>query len=172
MGKILAVWFLGFMLLASAAYGAQAPMPGCSCLNEGMCQRRMGMVVRGLGLNEQQKDSIKKIGFGLMKEAVRKRADIAVARIELRELLQKDNVDMGAVGAKLKQIASLQTGLCMSRIKAMEEIKSKLTPEQRLKFRKDMTVWRMRMRRGEYTFARWPFIGETRGMGNSPPPAQ
>ncbi len=156
MRKVLVVLFLGFVFLASASYSAYGEMQGCQRRNEGMMTRRaiiprrmgmpgaglrMIMAFKGLGLNEQQKDSIRKIGFGLMKEAVRKRADIKVARIELREVLQKDHVDMSAVESKLKQIASLQTDLRLSFIRAREEIKSKLTPGQRLKFRKNMRRW-------------------------------
>ncbi len=41
---------------------------------------------------------------------------------------------MGAVEAKVKQTESLRTDLLMSHIRTLEEIKAKLTPEQRQKF--------------------------------------
>ncbi|MDA8162849.1 MAG: Spy/CpxP family protein refolding chaperone [Desulfobacteraceae bacterium] len=152
MKRILAAMFAGFLFLAAASYSAYAEMRGCMCRSEGMMHHPGGMTgagpgirqaFRGLGLGEQQKTAIKGIGFKLMKEAVRKKADIRIARIELRELLQKDKVDMAAVEAKLKQIADLQTSLRLSKIKAMEEIKADLTPAQRQKFRENFRrlIW-------------------------------
>ncbi len=89
----------------------------------------------GLGLDEKQREAIKEIKSRVIKEAVRKRADEHIAGIELKDLLDKDPVDMKAVEAKLKQIETLKTEMHLSFITATEEVKSKLTPEQRKKFR-------------------------------------
>jgi Spy/CpxP family protein refolding chaperone len=91
-----------------------------------------------LGLDEKQKQAIKNIRTAARKETIRKAADIKIAGIELRETLDNDPVDIGAVEAKLKQMESLRTDLHMSRIKAMEEIKATLTPEQRQKFKTNL----------------------------------
>ncbi|MFI5295020.1 MAG: Spy/CpxP family protein refolding chaperone [Thermodesulfovibrionales bacterium] len=96
---------------------------------------RIGKALADLGLDEKQKEAIKDIRTIAKKDAIRKIADIRIARIELREILDKDPVDMGAVEAKLKQLESLKTDMHMSRIKTLEEIKAKLTPEQRQKFK-------------------------------------
>ena len=88
-----------------------------------------------LGLDEKQKEAVREIKTRVMKEAVRKRADLEVARIDLRDILHKDQVDMNAAEATLKKMASLQTDLRLSHIKALEEIKAKLTPEQRKQFK-------------------------------------
>ena len=58
-----------------------------------------------------------------------------IARIDLRDLLDKEHVDMKAVESKLKTIESLETDIRLSRIKAFEEIKSELTPDQRKKLK-------------------------------------
>ena len=58
----------------------------------------------GLGLDEKQREAIKEIKSRVIKEAIRKRADEHIAGIELKDLLDKDPVDMKAVEAKLKQI--------------------------------------------------------------------
>ncbi|MFA4918794.1 MAG: periplasmic heavy metal sensor [Thermodesulfovibrionales bacterium] len=89
----------------------------------------------GLGLDEQQREAIKEIKSKVIKEAIRKRADERIAGVELKELLDKDPVDMKAVEAKLKQIETLKTEMYLSLITATEEVKSKLAPEQRKKFR-------------------------------------
>ena len=88
-----------------------------------------------LGLDEKQKDAIKAIQSRVMKDTIRKRADVEVSGIELRELLRKDPVDMSAVEAKLKKTESMRTDMRLTHIKAMEEIKAILTPEQRKKFK-------------------------------------
>jgi Spy/CpxP family protein refolding chaperone len=56
-----------------------------------------------------------------------------IAQLELRELLSQDPVDMKAVEAKVKQIEGLRTDIHLALIKAKEEVKAKLTPEQRQK---------------------------------------
>jgi len=88
-----------------------------------------------LGLDEKQKEAIREIRSRMMKDTIKKKADLAVARIDLRDILHKDQVDMNAAETTLKKMASLQTDLRLSHIKAMEEIKTKLTPEQRKQFK-------------------------------------
>ena len=87
-----------------------------------------------LGLDENQKKDIREIKDSTMKNTIRKRADLEIARVDLRAMLQRDQVDMKAVEAKLKEMASLQTETRLAWIKAVQEIKEKLTPEQRKKF--------------------------------------
>ncbi len=70
-----------------------------------------------------------------MKEGIRKRDELQIAAIELREILAKDPVDIKVAEAKLKQIASVRADIQLSHIKTVEEIKSKLTKEERKKFK-------------------------------------
>jgi Spy/CpxP family protein refolding chaperone len=95
-------------------------------------------ILMTLGLDEKQKDAVKEIVRKTMKETIKRRADLDIARIDLRDLLDKDSVNMNAVESKLKQIASLEADIHLSRIKAHEEIKSKLTPDQRKKLKEVM----------------------------------
>jgi Spy/CpxP family protein refolding chaperone len=91
--------------------------------------------VTGLGLDEKQREAIKEIKSKVIKETIKKSADSQVAHIELKDLLDKDPVNMKAVEAKLKQIEIIKTEMHLSLIRAVEEVKSKLTPEQRKKFK-------------------------------------
>jgi len=95
----------------------------------------MGKRLMDLGLDEKQKDAIKDINSKVLKSAIRKRADLEIARIELRDILDKDIVDLNAVEALLKKTESLMTDIHLLHIKAAEEIKAKQTPEQRKKFK-------------------------------------
>jgi len=88
-----------------------------------------------LNLDEQQRTSINEIKSKMMKDAIRRSADMRIAQIELKDLLSQDPVDMKAVEAKVKQLESMKTEMRLSHIKAREDIKAKLTPEQRKEFR-------------------------------------
>jgi hypothetical protein len=68
-----------------------------------------------------------------MKTRIKQRADLRIAELELGELLEADPVDMGQVEGQLKAIEGLRTTLRLSLIKAHEQAKGILTPEQRQK---------------------------------------
>ncbi|HOE17360.1 MAG TPA: periplasmic heavy metal sensor [Syntrophorhabdaceae bacterium] len=88
-----------------------------------------------LGLDAKQKEAVREIKSREVKDNIKKMADVRIADIELRDILDKDPVDMSAVEAKLKWISSLMTDMRLSRIKAIEEIRAKLTPEQNKRFK-------------------------------------
>ena len=163
---LLGLFLLGFVSgISHAEKGAGMQKPEKARCEEGrkmegMRHRGMGMIraehrirraLRNIGLDEKQKEALRDIRSSAAKEAVRKRADFMVARIDLRDMLDKDPVDMAAVEAKLKQIGSIKTDMHLLRIKTIEEIKSKLTPEQRQKFRTNLRrdwKWHGRWGRG------------------------
>lgn len=134
--------------LAALAYGQ---MGGYGMGGRGMGQGMMGDCVMGgrmmdaenhmsqhlmgLNLDEQQKTLIGEIKSRMMKETIQRNADMRIVHIDLMDLLSKDPVDMKAVEAKVKQSEMMRTEMHLSHIKAMEDIKTKLTPEQRKKFR-------------------------------------
>lgn len=89
----------------------------------------------GLGLDEKQKAVIKEINSRVMKSTIKKRADIEIAKIELQDILDRETVDLSAAETAVKKTETLMAEVHLMHIKAMEEIKSKLTPEQRKKFK-------------------------------------
>jgi Spy/CpxP family protein refolding chaperone len=91
-----------------------------------------------LGLDEKQKEALKALRSKTMKDMVKKKADKQIADIELRDLLDKDTVDMKAVEALAKKKESLKTEMFLAHVKAHEEMKSILTPEQRKKLKEMM----------------------------------
>ena len=96
-------------------------------------EHHLARVLDGLNLDEQQKKVIGEIRSSIKKDTIRRMADISIARLELRDLLLQDPADMKAVEAKVRQLGSLRTEMHLSHIKALETIKTKLTPEQRKK---------------------------------------
>ena len=95
-----------------------------------------GLPFQSLNLDDKQKEAWKEIENSFTKELIRKRADEQIAEVELRELLEKDTVDLKTVETKLKQIATIKTETQLIVIKSIEKMKAKLTPEQREMSRK------------------------------------
>jgi Spy/CpxP family protein refolding chaperone len=152
MKKLMMGVLLGFLFLAVASHESYAESCGCGGemgMHRGSTMMHQGPGFRegfhdflwkkftGLGLSDKQKDAFKTIQSRATKDTIKKRADLELARVELRELLDKDSVDMSAVEASLKKGEAIRTDLHLSHIKAMEEIKALLTPEQRKKFKED-----------------------------------
>jgi Spy/CpxP family protein refolding chaperone len=97
-------------------------------------------VIDALGLDDNQATAVKSILQQLQKEMIKKRADIQVAEVELREILGKDSVDVKVAEAKVKQIASLKIDAAMMHIQGIEDVKAKLTPEQKKKLTEMMQM--------------------------------
>lgn len=148
---VVVVAVISVVAVAALAYGqmgghgtGQGMMggPGAGCgMMGGMDGRMMGgdhqmwNFLAGLNLDEQQKAAVATIKSRTAKESIRRMADMRIAHIELKDLLGKDPVDMKAVEAKVKQSEALRTEMHLSHMKAMEEVKASLTPEQKKKFR-------------------------------------
>jgi Spy/CpxP family protein refolding chaperone len=86
-----------------------------------------------LDLTEAQKTAIHQIRLSLKKNMILNRADLKLAKLELHEQLRTDAVNMGTVELQVNKIEGLKTAVKLNAIKAREEIKSTLTPEQRKK---------------------------------------
>jgi Spy/CpxP family protein refolding chaperone len=91
------------------------------------------MLKAELGLLDEQVKQLTQIFSQAMKTHIKQDADLRIAEFELGELLEADPVDMGQVEGKLKAIEGLRTTLRLSLIKAHEQAKGLLTPEQRQK---------------------------------------
>lgn len=113
---------------------------GCGCAGS---YSPMSMFKK-LGLDEKQKEAVRAIHLQTKKTMIKKAADIKVAKIELQEILSKDPVDLAAAEAAVKKIENQRTEMKMMRIKAMEEVKSNLNPEQRKKFSEMMSFLSMK----------------------------
>ena len=92
----------------------------------------------GLGLDDKQQEALKALRSKTVKDMVKKRADKQIADIELQDLLDKDPVDMKAVEVLAKKKGSLKTDMFLAHVKAREEMKSLLTPDQRKRLKEMM----------------------------------
>ena len=130
-------------VVVAASYGTADPK---DC---GSCRQGAGMHGEGMGpwhhafqdrlnalsLDQTQRTAVREIQNRTKKDQVKKRAELQVAMLELDELLEADTADLKAVEAKMKQVESLRTSLHLAMIKEQEEIKARLTPEQRTQLR-------------------------------------
>ena len=137
---VAAVSIVALAALAYGDMGGRGMGPGmmCGCGMDGQmmeAEHHMSKHLMGLNLDEQQKTLIGEIKSRMMKETIRRTADMRIVQIELKDLLSQDTVDMKAVEAKVKQLEMINTEMRLSHIKAMENFKTKLTPEQRKKLR-------------------------------------
>jgi Spy/CpxP family protein refolding chaperone len=84
---------------------------------------------------QQQVTQLKKLWGDQRKLAIRRRADVAIARMEMEELLDGPSVDEKALNAKVKELSDLQAATLRSRVDAQLALRKVVTPEQQQKLR-------------------------------------
>ncbi len=120
---------------------------GCGCMGMGM-MGDPGHILRNakfLGLDAKQKTAIGEIVLKARKETIKKMADLEIARLDLKEIVKKDLIDMDAAKAKIKQIEAIKSDMMLAHIADLEKIRNVLTPEQREKFNELMEMPMMGM---------------------------
>lgn len=152
MRKSLVSMFFGFIFIAAMVSNAQAQMCGCMGEKGGGMQaggmQGCGMMMddnhpmwkhlMSLGLDDKQKDALKALRSKTVKDMIKKMADQQIAGIELKDLLDKDPVDMKSVEASVKKNESLKADMFLAHIKTHEEMKSILSPDQRKRLKEMM----------------------------------
>lgn len=89
-----------------------------------------------LGLSVEQERSLRELREGFEKEAIKRKADVEVAELELKGLLEADKVDIAKMEVLVRKTAMLRADLRVARIKVIEAGKAVLTPEQQEKFKR------------------------------------
>ena len=102
---------------------------------EMMLLRGEGPLAKQLNLSNDQKKKLRDIGDRMMRQAIRRRSDIELAMLDLRNLLHEDNPDQARVNRQIDQIASLRADQAKAAIGARLEARQVLTREQREKLR-------------------------------------
>jgi len=88
-----------------------------------------------LELTDEQIKALKSIKMDFLKGELKKEADLKIAQLELRSLMDEE-ASLKEIEAKLKSAHKLKTDLKLSHIKAVREAKALLTPEQKEKVKK------------------------------------
>ena len=99
-----------------------------------------------LGLSAEQAAKLQALRQEGRKEAIRRRADLQLARIELDEALNAASIDEKLVAEKLQSLNRLQAAALQARVDQRLACAKVLTPEQRAKMRQLRGEWRGRDR--------------------------
>jgi Spy/CpxP family protein refolding chaperone len=122
--KLFAAAGAGVALLAvgTAVVAAQEPRRGP--------RADFAAIRADIGLTDQQVSEIRKLHQQERKVAIRRNADLRVARMELDELLGAATLDEAAVAAKVKAIGELQAAAFKARTESRLAIRRLVTAEQ------------------------------------------
>jgi Spy/CpxP family protein refolding chaperone len=123
-----------------------------------------------LGLTEDQATRLRQITVETEKAAIKTRADLAVRRIELRELLKADNPDRDTVMKKVQEVSDLTGQLMQQHVQALLSAKTILTPEQQKKLREFRASQRWGRPGMQGQGMRAPRPGMPGGQGRPPMP--
>ncbi len=101
-----------------------------------------------LGLSAEQTQRLEEIRLKAQRKTIKLKADLKLAHLDLRGLLQAEHPDKQAIYKKLDEIGALRTRLERNRIDTRLEIRNLLNPEQRKKLRgRKRQLFRQRKRR-------------------------
>ena len=121
-----------------------------------------------LELTDAQKTRIKKITLDAQKEEIAKQADLRIARLELRAMMEELKPDRTKIRSQIKKISNLRSEVQIISVNQRLDIKEQLTPEQIKKFQ-DLRKERSKHFRGEGPRHR---KGLCRGWGRHGPPGE
>jgi Spy/CpxP family protein refolding chaperone len=119
-----------------------------------------------LSLSADQAAQLRKLRIEGRKQAIRQHADLAIARLELAELMDAPTVDEKAVAAKVKAISDLQAAALKARTDERLAMRRLLSPEQQEKMKQLMQ--RNRWERGPRPVRGWRHLQPA--TGEAPPP--
>lgn len=99
--------------------------------------QKLGIIelISRLDLSEKQTKKVEEVRLKAEGKAIKLRAELKLARLDLRELLQKDYPNKEAIYKKVEEIGALKTRLEKDRIDARLETHKLLTLEQRRELR-------------------------------------
>jgi Spy/CpxP family protein refolding chaperone len=115
-------------MLAGTAGAQPAPPPG----PPGDARER---IKTELGLTDEQVERLRALKVEENKANIRRRADLAVARIELEEMLGAATVDERALAAKIKAVSDMQAAAAKARLEARLALRKVLSAEQYAKLK-------------------------------------
>lgn len=111
------------------AHSRKKCMHGMGMMEDGIYGKMYSML-KTLRPDPAQTAKMRMIDADFRKKAARAGAELEVAQIELGELMEASPVNLDKVKAKLVEISSKRADLSFLSIKALEDVKKILTPEQ------------------------------------------
>ena len=102
----------------------------------GMCIEHADM----MGLTDDQVMKMKPLHTEMQKKQARFKADLKIAEIELREIMEVKDFDLEKASSAIRKTADIKTSHHLEMLKAMKEMRTNLTDEQFKKMKKMMPM--------------------------------
>jgi len=90
---------------------------------------------KDLGLSQEQRAKIKAIATDYTKSRIREEADLKLAEVDVRTLVQNEKADLAAIETAMKKSENTRTTLRLEGVKALRAATAVLTSEQVEKWR-------------------------------------
>ena len=87
-------------------------------------------IVKEIGLTDEQQEKLRKLVLSYEKEQIKTNADIQIAELELRDLMEQDNPNIKEVDKKIDEVGKLRIAAEKDKIHLMLDAKKILTPGQ------------------------------------------
>jgi len=84
-------------------------------------------------MNSEQMNQLDNVIMAHMKNAIQRKAEIRVQKVELRQMLRQSPMDLGAVENQIHQLSSLKADFQMEGIRLYSEVLNILTDQQKTK---------------------------------------
>jgi Spy/CpxP family protein refolding chaperone len=101
----------------------------------GMRHGGMGRGFAMLDLTDDQREKLKAVHEKQQRRDVQARADLEIARMDLRDLVQAEKPNTSAINAQIDKMAKLQAERRKAQVGTLLEARALLTPEQQKKLR-------------------------------------
>jgi len=134
MKKHLTLAMIGMVGLGGVAL-AQRPEPAPPGPPKGRAHPSVSMMKDELGLTDEQASQLRKLHNEQRRAAIRRRADLRIARMDLDELMNAASVDEKALSAKMKEIGDLEGAALKARVDSRLALRKVLTPDQLAKMK-------------------------------------
>ncbi|MHB0912620.1 MAG: Spy/CpxP family protein refolding chaperone [Armatimonadota bacterium] len=92
---------------------------------------KMMMLREELGLSDDQVDRIRDIYTNMRKHKVQLRSRIEMNKIDLQTMMMREEMNMQEIEQKIREIANLKAEKYIGWVRAMQEMRNVLTPDQR-----------------------------------------
>jgi Spy/CpxP family protein refolding chaperone len=118
-----------------------------------------GRAIHALDLSDAQHEKFADIRERQMRRDIQARADLQIARLDLRKAMRSEKPEAGAIDSQIDRVAKLRADMAKTRVASLLEARALLTPDQLKKLHD------LRMRPPGAGMPGVPGMGRGRGMG-------
>jgi len=111
--------------------GDLGPGPRAPMARVGRPGSRHRELMEAIKLTDAQRDRLRDLHDRQRRDAIRARADLQIAALDLRRMLEEDHADRSAIESQIDKISSERAALRKGQVMAMLEAREVLTAQQR-----------------------------------------